>query len=100
MTIAAENQARQVYGLSQPTLADARDMLRGSESEHPTLWQELLTEAGLSGSETTPAALASLSRAMIRRGGTVGLYGTAVHIRSFSHKALTSFESVLTNARV
>ncbi|MFI7601670.1 hypothetical protein [Actinoplanes sp. NPDC049681] len=81
---------RLVYGLRRPTLADARESLRRGVADPAAVWQELLTETGLTGEETDAGSVASMARAMMNSGGIVGLCGNALSIRITAYTALSA----------
>ncbi|MEV6597797.1 hypothetical protein AB0M36_13110 [Actinoplanes sp. NPDC051346] len=95
MPITAELEDRLVYGLRRPTLGDARDSLRGTVDNADAVWNELLAQTGLEGSETTTAALSAMAQAMLGRGGGVGMCGNALHIRITAYDALGAVEDLI-----
>ena len=84
----------QPYGLSRPTLEDARLAVhRAHAADGPRVWHQLLHAAGLSGSE--PDALERLLALMAAADPTTRLCATALRIRVVSHEHLSAAHSNL-----
>ncbi|GAA2711553.1 hypothetical protein [Actinoplanes palleronii] len=78
------------YDLLPPTLADARDAIhRAHGHTGRSAWAQLLTIAGLTGTETDRSALLRILEAMIHLDPVSQLCAQALHIRltSYTHLA-------------
>ncbi|MFI5493961.1 hypothetical protein [Actinoplanes sp. NPDC051859] len=95
MSNVAELTDSSVYGLRRPTLGDAQGSLRGAVDNPDAVWAELLTASGLTGSEKTTDAVATMIKAMLGRGGGVAMCGSALNIRLNAYSALATVKDMI-----
>jgi hypothetical protein len=73
----------ETYPLDAPTLESAHVALRRLYGPHSEdLWQTLLFSAGLTGTETDPAAFRRMATSMLAAGGVTQLCGRALAVRA------------------
>jgi hypothetical protein len=79
------------YGLRRPTMTDAREaMHRVHGDTGHTAWAQLLSAAGLAGTEPDDASLQRLLKAMAELDSVSRLCAHALRIRLSSHTHLTA----------
>lgn len=79
------------YRLAQPTLDDARAAVHSLYGPHTDdIWQTLLFRAGLTGTETSPAALERLLGVMHTAEPIIRLCARGLDIRLSAYRSLTT----------
>ncbi|MBG0562885.1 hypothetical protein [Actinoplanes aureus] len=87
------------YGLSRPTMDDARAaVLRVHAGDGRRIWDQLLHAAGLTGRETDDSALDRLLTQMSTSDATTRLCALALRIRVTSHTHLAAAAQSITRS--
>jgi hypothetical protein len=95
MVVTTPADAGSPYGLHRPTMADAREaMHRVHGHTGRSSWTQLLTAAGLTGTETGEAALEQLLTAMAGLDPVSRLCAHALRIRLSSHTHLSAAHTI------
>lgn len=88
-----------VYHLRRPDLAEARAALqRLYTHQTATIWQAMLTRAGLTGKETDDASFDRLLTAMTATDPVMGLCARSLRIRATTYTYLTAAHTLISDA--